>query len=94
MDEYKLLLQKFLWIDGVFGIRCLCQQFFVVQEFGQCALSLHHLVQCGHHTGQFALSVVLFFQEISREVIDNLYKKMKKKIVDEKNKFQIVLWSR
>lgn len=52
----------------------LCQQFFVIQEFGQCPLSLHHFVQCGHHTGQFALSMVLLFQEVTGEVIDKLYR--------------------
>lgn len=45
--------------DGNFASG-LCANLLVEQKFSQRTLSVHHLLQRGHHTGQFALSVVLF----------------------------------
>lgn len=52
----------------------LFQKFLVEQELSQLALADHHFVQSWDLSGKIALTMVLFFQEITSQVVDKLQK--------------------
>lgn len=54
------------------GTTNLVQKFLVEQEFGQWTLGDHQFVQCGDLSSKIALTVVLLFQEVTGQVVDQL----------------------
>lgn len=51
----------------------LTEQLLVEKELAKCSVFLNHLAEGGDMAGELALSVVLFWQEVTGQVVHQLF---------------------